>query len=382
MRDMYLLKPLMLSMLLLCSYCCMQAQNDCSEALRQAQRLYDEGHPEDALKLLEGCIALEGFDADEAARALRLATIIHLAEQDKRAKKTFLQLLLLDPYFEVDTSFQSDPAELVYLYESFRTHPLFHVQFYGGINTTGIQEGNYYSVGKSVDGSVDFKNYGLKPGFQFGGKISFPIVNRNIKLSLGIQYDQVGYKMYQEMDLYGGVILEDISTDSAREANPTFFKLDLTEQQSYLQIPISLQIDFDRNSRYNFERRRFVPFINIGGSFHQLLQARYTNILRVNGNRNSVSSSDFDNLRVMRNPINFSISAGAGLKAKIGRNYLTMEGRYQQYFRNVINPDWRYLDDGLIYQFGHVDSDFRFRNFSFSVGYEIPFYFPKQTIKQ
>lgn len=382
MRDMHLLKPLILSMLLLCSMSHIQAQNDCSEALRQAQRLYDEGHPEDALKLLEACIALDGFDVDEAARALRLATIIHLAEQDERAKKTFLQLLLLDPYFEVDTSFQTDPAELVYLYESFRTHPLFHLQFYGGINTTGVQEVKYYSVGKSVDGSVDLKKYGLKPGFQFGGKISFPIVNRNIRLSLGVQYDQVGYKMYQEMDLYGGVILEDRSTDSAREANPTFFKLDLTEQQSYLQIPISLQINFDRNSRYNFERRRLVPFINIGGSFHQLLQAKYTNILRVNGNRNSVSSSDFDELRVMRNPINFSWAAGAGLKAKIGRNYLTIEGQYQQYIRNVINPDWRYLNDGLIYQFGHVDSDFKFRNFSFSVGYEIPFYFPKQTIKQ
>ncbi|MEM6347599.1 MAG: hypothetical protein AAF927_27175 [Bacteroidota bacterium] len=77
--------------------------------------------------ILEGCITLGGFTDSELERALRLTTIIHLAEQDGKAEESMIQLLELNPNFEVDTTFRSDPADLVYLYEGIRTN---HYKFY------------------------------------------------------------------------------------------------------------------------------------------------------------------------------------------------------------------------------------------------------------
>ncbi|MEL7339800.1 MAG: hypothetical protein AAGM67_04880, partial [Bacteroidota bacterium] len=62
----------------------------------------------------------------------------------------------------------------------------------------------------------------------------------------------------------------------------------------------------------------------------------------------------------------------SGMRLKLGRNYLHFGLEYQLMLRNAVLESQRLVDDELIFQFGHVDSDFRLQSFSFSIGYEFP----------
>jgi hypothetical protein len=48
---------------------------------------------------------------------------------------------------------------------------------------------------------------------------------------------------------------------------------------------------------------------------------------------------------------------------------------------NSVNMENRYSNRELVYQFGHVDNDFRIDNFSLSVGFEKSFYKPRKKPK-
>ena len=113
-----------------------KAQSDCTQTLRQARTTFDEGRIHELEARLSGCIS-NGFNDEERTEAYRLLILsyIYLDETDK-ADKTMLDLLHDNPGFKISN--EADPTELINLYSTFRTEPIF---FWGGkvgANTTFV----------------------------------------------------------------------------------------------------------------------------------------------------------------------------------------------------------------------------------------------------
>lgn len=348
------------------------AQDDCGDRLRQAQRSFDSGFPEAVSDLIEDCLNQKRFGREEELQALRLLTIVQLYEQDKKADVTFQRLLHRNPEFRIDTSLQSDPGELVFLYDEFRTNPRAHIRYYGGLNQTLVRELQFVSSGKSNE---DSKVYGRLPGIQAGLMLGIPLFTRNLRLQIGAEYAQYEYSLDNTLNTYFG----DLPSDApSRTGSPDFFRVTLTEAQQYLQVPVLLSLDLDRWSPYNFHRNKVVPFLYVGIINHTLLSASYREISRESGVGSFLSSSSFGNILEQRYATNFSLSAGGGVKIKIGTSYFTLDLRYSRWLQNIVDTENRYVNSELIYRYGHVDSDLTFDVMAASIGYEIPYYSPKR----
>lgn len=351
--------------------CLVRGQSDCSELLRESQRLFDAGKLDKAVKSIEGCWEKGKFSNEERIQALRLVTLYHLDERNKQqVDSTFKELLHRDPEFKVDLSLEGDPADLVELYRSFRTSPRFHLRIHTGGNLTQVRELQFLAT---VEKGLSEKTFSFTPGVQLGGLVAIPLWNRNIRLQLGAEFQRMSFRMEHSLLTFQG----DLPFSSPRgNRSPDFFRIRLKEDQQYLQVPVSISIDFDKWSSYNFDRKEAVIFFFGGITYHQMLTASYSEISKQSGVGSFISSSSFDDLRDLRYDNNVSLHAGAGLKAKVGRNYVVMNLCYNQWLQNIANPETRYSNSELIYRYGQIDSDFTFSTLSSFLGLEIPFYVP------
>src|SRR5690606_22162750 len=107
------------------------------------------------------------FSDEERVRALKLLTLVHIfSDQEALAEQSMIRLLRADPEHILDPLV--DPAELFFLYQQFRTAPIFRIGVRGGMNATmplvlaeyGTQNTGSYPVfynGKTADGSRSFQ---------------------------------------------------------------------------------------------------------------------------------------------------------------------------------------------------------------------------------
>jgi hypothetical protein len=70
--------------------------------------------------------------------------------------------------------------------------------------------------------------------------------------------------------------------------------------------------------------------------------------------------------------------AGAGLKFRVGCDFFFVDFRYTRMFLNNVDLTNRYTNNELVYQYGHIDNDFRMDNFALSIGYTKSFYKPRK----
>ena len=80
----------------------------------------------------------------------------------------------------------------------------------------------------------------------------------------------------------------------------------------------------------------------------------------------------------MRTMVNVSFVAGAGMKFRLGRNFLFADFRYTRMFLNAVDIDNRYVNPELYTNFAHIDNDFRMDNFALTVGFIKAFYVPRK----
>ena len=80
-----------------------------------------------------------------------------------------------------------------------------------------------------------------------------------------------------------------------------------------------------------------------------------------------------------RNLINYGLFIGAGIMFKLeGKNYLTLDLRYNSGLTNVFDSKKRYENDAQIIQYGWLGDDFRINVVSFNIGIFWPQYRPKK----
>src|SRR5690606_37535408 len=176
------------------------------------------------------------------------------------------------------------------------------------------------------------------------------------------------------------------------------FVNDFTEvfdRQHWFSIPVSLKYTPQGAGT-------FKPYGYIGYATSLLLGAR-ASLIKGDRTRNpetgefSEERSESPTLSFTgrRNFINQSLIVGAGIKYKVGLNYIFIDLRYAFGFSNIANEKTRYFDyslaaagdqtsDDLVnsgmpaFEFAHVDDDFRIDNLAFSFGYAKPLYKPRK----
>jgi hypothetical protein len=325
-------------------------QGTCSQALTDAQKAYDDGRISEINGMLSACLE-NGFTKEEKITAYKLITLTNLYFNEKtKAEESMLQFLRLNPEYEINTEdTKYTPIEFINLYNSFRTRPIF---LFGGI--AGI---NFHDVDVVRNFSVD--NTNEKRG-EYKSKFGFKV---------GLAMEITRWKKYS---VYTELVFSRRSY-SFSDNLLGYAQTSLTENQMNLELPLMLRRNFGKNKKY-------VPYFNIGPTFHYLFSSKGEIIRKdeIGGISREVNGPAID-LMPQRHKLNYSLSIGGGLKMKniISNGYIVLDLRYNHGLRNIANPLTRNDNSTLTYDYMYIDPDFRMNTFQFSIAYIMPKYKPK-----
>ena len=340
---------------------CGRAQTmDCEQTIALATEEFNAGHFYNVPSLLNDC--LSSFNRDQRQRAFLLLTQTYLFLDDPiGAQRSFLEVLSANPEFVTDP--QLHPIDVVYLSKKFTATPKFSWFVGAGSNVSPVRV-----ILERKTTANETKSYILKPGYQLGlgGEYSY---NDNIKVRIEANFLQTSYK---------------VQVDSIfRNDNRTF-----TDRQTWVNIPFYVC--------YSDNIGKYRPYGYAGYSFSNLFSDKASMTLqKVQGKGEEaesieVSSPDFDFL-TRRNRINQSVIFGAGVKYKIGLDFVFFDVRYSAGLKNVVHPDYVYANPTYnptlnswvesstpVTGYGHVDDYIRLDNLSFTMGFLRPLYKPRE----
>ena len=329
-------------------------QDNCAEALKKAQRSYNEGIIEKVESLLKPCME-NGFDTEQKLQALKLIMLANIYDEKvEQAEENMLKFLEIEPEYEVNPS--SDPEEFATLFSTFKTSPLWSFGIIAGTNFLSIRQLEEFGTYNTQD--IDFNEFErFNFSFHLGGRGNRYLAN-NLEVQLEVLYEQDKFK-------YSVV--------------QNFFKVLQEETQTYITVPLSFTYDF-------MEVKKFKPFVRVGASMSYLLDANAELTLEYlddSPNNDEESSTD---LKDQRNTITTSVFGGIGVKYKVKRAYFVFDARYRYGLNNVVNEDKRY-DSGSdnfdrIFRLQQVDDDFGIDKVSISVGYIRNLYKPRTKNKE
>ena len=304
------------------------AYAQCAQALRTARTAYDEGQLQRIPSILESCLSSEGdeeFKDEDKAAAYRLLILTHIfMDEPEKADEAMLSLLRFNPQYKIDPS--SDPAELINLYKTFRTWPIFHYGFKLGGNLTLIDVLRTFSVQNPNQSNGEYK---LSPGFQIGLSVEIPI-NQSWILNPELYVNN-------HINNYVNNFIQIDSLD--RFITRQEYRI----SQTNIMLPVTVQYKLPVKSRLN-------PYVFAGGSVSYIVDAAF------NGQTNTSNESfegATEDLLPQRQRLNFGAVLGSGIKLKVGKNQFLAEVRMNFGFRNQVDESQRFSNQDLIFDYGY-----------------------------
>ena len=327
------------------------AQNNgsnCSQVLIAAERAYQEGEFLKVEQLLQTC--LKSYKGSEAIEAYRLMVLTYLfSDQPEEADEYYKRLLDIDPNYVPNLA--TDPIELYTLHQGFRTAPLF---------TFGIMAGG--NISRAMIDTQNQEIYRLD-----GGN---PISRRSL-FQFGVQFS-VGGEWYfkPHMSLLGHFTYK---TSQIKFTESIFISDQLTfvESQQWFSFPLSVRYYLGNTNKTRF-------FVEAGGGL-SLLRKASAEVERTVTDEKDVSGPEIDVLS-LRNTTNYSASVGFGLRKSLGQLMFYTKFDVTYHVNHQNNPDTRYSNTELMFQYGYVDQDFRVISPSVSVGLSYAIYNHKRKI--
>lgn len=335
-----------------------QRQLNCTQKLNQAEDMFDAGNLSEISNLLNGnkgrCFNKGGFSKEEKIRAYRLLALVHLFNDNgPEAEEAVIDLLNADPEHPLSPD---DPIELKYLFDKYRSEPIFRIGGKIGANQTFVKSiGEFGSYSNDGEVSKEFKA-GL--GFQAELTFEYSIIE-NLEVISGFgwalsKYD-IGYNNITALE--GDEFAESSS-----------FAVSLTETQSQMKVPLMV--------RYGYPVGNMIPYATLGASLDYLLTSS------ISGSRSGTATRQLPNLSLlddeMRKKINWSYFVGLGVKLKNKTDFLLVEARYNMGGSNTVRTRNRYGNEKLLFDMAHVDDDKILNNLSLSIGYVKSIYKPKK----
>jgi hypothetical protein len=343
-------KTLLLTAVIMCGHCLTSiAQSNCAQTLRLAQSVYDQGRLHELESLLKDCLR-SGFSDNERSNALKLLTLTYIyLEEPVKADATMLELLQTNHEFRVNENV--DPAELVALYTTFRTHPIYRIGLNIGTNAT---QPNVSSTLETVAGSES--EYKYRIGFQFSALVEIPF-NKKLTINSGMGYQLKSFELSSRYNR------SDNSTNKS-----LLNELTAIEKQSWISIPVGVQ--------YQLLEKKYNPFIGVGVNTDLLLSDNIDGE-RLREDQTSVEPRNFE-MKAQRNSVNVSAYLAAGAKMKVGTGFVVTELKFSYGITKVNNETSAYDNQDLYLSYGFPHSIFKQNSLSVTIGYAYNVYKPKK----
>lgn len=346
-------------------FCALQtkAQTACTQTLRQARTVFDEGRIHELESLLEGCLKNNGFSDDEKTEAYRLLILSYIyLDETEKADKTMLELLKFNPGFEINT--QADPAELINLYNTFRTKPIFFWGVRGGFNTTFVNVIKAYGVHNTSNSSAAYAN---RVGYSAGLLIE-KVFSKKLTARADIQYVNNTFD-------YENSYLEESTTGSSLVISTA------TEVQTSIGLSFMAHYRFFKEKEEGKKRKieRLNPYVGLGVSAFNLLGSEIT--FDVSNNAGASPDGPAEDLvqAEIRKTLNPTIDMELGIKRKTGLSYLNAGFRYSY---GILDITDKHYDNGRLSTFyGYAANDINTHSISVFIGLLIPQYVPKKLTK-
>lgn len=340
-----------------------QSAAQCTRSLIEAELAFDQGR---LLTIVDGkiaqfqrCLNNGVFSKEEQIRAYKLLTKTYIfLDREAEAEENLIMLLKVDKEHNLA---KDDPSELYFLYEKFKTEPIFRIGARAGVNSSSpfiLETFNTSNSEKRYNGETDL---GLGIGFWFEVLLEKHLGN-GIEVASGPQFQIANYKVQS-------------SFSGAR--------YNVQNRSTMLRLPVigRYNYGYDKKDTDN-NRAKIIPYAFLGASFDYLLSADYVNTDRVGGNPYTLPSeddvaslSDRDQTR----ETNISLIAGLGVKYRVQKvHFFTIELRYNNSLFNYINSENRYKNDVVWTNVGFVEDDLTINTLAFSVGYTRSLYKPRK----
>jgi len=327
------------------------AQTACTQTLRRARTVYDEGRIQEMESLLEGCVE-SGFTDEERTEAYRLLILSYLyLDEPQKADEAMLALLKDNHEFRINE--RVDPAELISLYSTFRTRPIFRIGGKIGANTTFINTVNTATVNdlnSSNQGTYDFRL-----GFQAGVVFELPVINDNFTFVSEISFLRNAFEYTNDLFL---------NTDGSVVTNNI-----LLENQDKGEFTAMLQ--------YRITDWRIRPYVAIGGAINYMINSSVSSRREVL-NEQEVRENTLE-LTDSRQPLTFYGLLSVGIKPKVKSGYFFSEFRFK-YGLNNNSDNSEILKNSPEYIFDYYGpyNDFFNMSVELSFGYVLDIYKPKK----
>lgn len=319
------------------------AQNTCSDQLKVAQRRFDDGLLEDIPQLLANCMK-SGFTNEEKTNAYKLLIQTYLfSENQEKADEVMLQFLNEFPSYNIANN---DPKEFINLYSTYRTNPIFKIEFKIGVNFCMPSFIEPYGVG-------DIEN--VKPTYKtkLGGNVELNYINKlykNIDYSIGASFTLANYSYTNYPNSYSTV---------TGDFNNIF-----------IGIPIAV--------RYNYKIKGINVFAKAGVEPTYLLKStvaltRTDNII---GRQEPFTGTE--NLIEFHNKVDIRPLFAIGVAFNIKGNLLNVSAGYKYGSISQMNKKMRYANPTLQTKYFFVEDILRLNQAHISVSFIRPIYKPKK----
>lgn len=321
-----------------------------AQTLRLARATYEQGRlHEIPTQLNDEVIAKMSKQEKVEAHKILCLTYIYL-EEPAKADQSMLNILLTDPYFQINEAV--DPAEFVALYKTFRTRPIYRIGAKLGINAS---QPNVVESVSAVELSDDSEyKYGL--GLMFGGIFEIPI-NDKMTLHSELLYFQKKF----ELDLKVNRGLDEFG-------EPLVNEFEGIESQSWLSLPLSFE--------YKIMEKKFNPYVAGGVSIDYLLNAELVGE-RSRAEASSLPESTFE-MKPYREKINISVLAAAGVKIKLAGGFLVAEVRYLYGLTKINSEKTAFANQEATWEQGYADPVFKLSSLALTASYIQNIFNPKK----
>ncbi len=333
---------------------------DCRDVLRRAVELYEKGHLNEVREVLaDACIQVLPTEKDkEEAYYLLAVANLYMKNLDS-AKVALLTILRKNPEYVCK---QKSPLGFQKYYETFKTTPAFIIGGSIGLNTSEIKSIKAYTLDQANVGKEG--TYKKVFGFQAHGTAMLPLTPRIYLVG------EFGFKHF------------------AYEFENTQFgysKVRFRERQNWLELPAMIRYNF--GNPYVFkDNKKFIeklnPYIVVGASGTFLLGS--TALAFRQDDAKSDRALDLTsqvNMNAMRHTWGYYAIVGGGMEYKNGRAIWSLACKYTIGLADVVKSKTRYDNQNLLFSYGYIDSDIKFRNLTFSLGLTYPIYNPRQHKK-
>ncbi len=323
-----------------------KSQENCINILEEAEALFEQGIIEEIPGMLEDCIK-RGLSPEDRMRAQKLVILSYLFDKNiEEAEKVMLAFLRAHPEYEPHPT---DPAEFVQLLSNFEVKPVFSMGTRFGSNfASPVISQAYvpYNISDYIPGFSSFH-----PGLQFGAGINIYLTNR---LEIGLEAEYMKSNIRYSNTQYG------------------FSKLKIEESHERIQFPVSL--------KYVFPYGIWSPYIKAGASYGIVLDSRagFERVYTVPAStlHEPVLSRNV-NIDNMRNSESWMGFFGTGVRYKIPRGFFFLDISYCFGLSNMVNPKDRWSQE-TVFDYYHVDGDFRMDYLSLSFGFRLIIYNPRK----